>query len=445
VYSFDRIEHPILLNILREKIHDNRFIRLMDNLLRAGYLEEWHYHATYSGVPQGGVISPILSNLVLDKLDQYVEQTLIPAYTRGERRKTNPPYVALTKAAWQARQAGDREAARQFNQQAQRIPSRDPHDPNFRRLWYCRYADDFLLGFVGPKSEAEDIKRQLAVFLRNELGLELSQDKTLITHARTQAARFLGYEVHTLQADGKHDYRGQRCINGSIGLRVPRDVIQAQCAKYTRHGKPVHLMQRINDSVYSIMVQYQAEYVGVVQYYRLAYNLHRLGQLKWVMETSLTKTLARKLKTSRAKIYRQYRTRLQTEQGTYTVLQVTIDRGPNQAPLAAHFGGVSLRWNKWVTVNDRAEPIWSKRSEVVERLMAQTCELCGATLNIEVHHIRKLADLERTGRHDKPEWACVMATRRRKTLVVCQSCHNQIHAGRYDRPTLSQEGHWRAT
>ncbi len=440
---YDRIDHTVLLNILREKIHDNRFIRLMENLLRAGYLEEWHYHETYSGVPQGGVISPILSNLVLDKLDKYVEQTLIPAYTRGDRRKTNPPYVALTVAAWKARQAGDRETARRYNQQAQSIPSRDPNDPNFRRRWYCRYADDFLLGFVGPQSEAEDIKHQLAVFLGEVLGLELSEDKTLITHAHTEAACFLGYEVHTLHADGKHDHRGQRCINGGIGLRVPREVIQAHCAKYMRRGKPVHLMPRINDSVYSILVQYQAEYVGVVQYYRLAYNLHRLSQLKWVMETSLTRTLAKKLKTSRAKIHRRYRVRLQTEHGTYTVLQVTVDRGLDKPPLTAHFGGIPLRWNKWVTISDDIEPIWSKRSEVVERLMAQQCELCGATLNIEVHHIHKLADLEREGRH-KPEWARVMAARRRKTLVVCQSCHNQIHAGRYDGPALSKAGHGRA-
>jgi group II intron reverse transcriptase/maturase len=440
---YDRIDHTILLNILREKIHDNRFIRLMENLLRAGYLEEWRYHDTYSGVPQGGVISPLLSNLALDKLDKYVEQTLIPAYTRGKRRKTNPPYVALTKAAWQARQIDSREAARRYNQQAQRIPSRDPNDPNFRRLWYCRYADDFLLGFVGPKAEAEDIKRQLAVFLRNELCLELGEAKTLITHAQTEAARFLGYEVHTLHADGKHDYRGQRCINGHGGLRVPREVIQAHCAKYMRHGKPIHLMPRVNDSVYSIMVQYQAEYVGVVQYYRLAYNLHRLGQLKCVMETSLTRTLAQKLKTSRAEIYRRYRARLQTEQGAYTVLQVTVDRGPGKPPLTAHFGGVPLRWNQWVKISDEIEPIWSKRSEVVERLMAQKCELCGSTLNVEVHHIRKLADVERAGQN-KPEWARVMAARRRKTLVVCQSCHSQIHAGRYDGPAFSKEGHGRA-
>jgi hypothetical protein len=191
------------------------------------------------------------------------------------------------------------------------------------------------------------------------------------------------------------------------------------------------------------MAQYQAEYVGVVQYYRLAYNLHRLGQLKWVMETSLTQTRAKKLKTTRTKIYRWYRAYLQTEQGTYTVLQVTVDRGLDRPPLTAHFGGVSLRWNKWVKISDDSEPIWNKRSEVVERLMAQKCELCGSMLNTEVHHIRKLADLEHKGRN-KPEWARVMAARRRKTLVVCQSCHNQIHAGRYNGPALSKEGHGRA-
>jgi group II intron reverse transcriptase/maturase len=436
---FDRIEHTILLDILRENIHDNRFIRLMSDLFQAGYLEEWHYNTTYSGVPQGGVISPILSNLVLDKLDKFVEQTLIPAYTRGRRRKTNPPYVALTVAASESRKAGDLETARQFSQQAQKMPSRDPNDPNFRRLWYVRYADDWLLGFAGPKDEARDIKQQLTEFLRDELKLELSKEKTLITHARDGAAYFLGYKIHTLHADDKHDHRGQRCINGATGLRVPAHVIQAQCAKYTRRGKPIHLMQRVNDDAYSTVAQYQAEYRGVVQYYHLAYNLHRLSNLKWVMETSLVKTLAKKFRTSRGKIYRQFKAIHQNKHGVYKVLEVTVDREPDKTPLVARFGGISLRWNKWAAVNDRITiPIWSTRSEVVERLLAQKCELCGAEDNIEVHHIRKLAGLERKGQSDKHKWVRVMVARRRKTLVVCQKCHNDVHYGRYDGSALSK-------
>jgi len=436
---FDGIDHTVLVDILREQIQDNRFIRLISNFLKAGYLEDWRFVDSHSGVPQGGVLSPILSNLVLDKLDKFAEQTLIPANTRGHRRKTYPPYVALTVAASKARKVGDREAARQFNKQAQTLPSRDPNDPNFRRLWYCRYADDVLLGFTGPKAEAQIIKRQLAEFLQDELKQELNQEKTLITHARDEKACFLGYEIHALHADDKHDHRGQRCINGAIGLRVPKGVIDKHCAKYMRHGKPWHLMQRTIDSTYSIVAQYQAEYQGVIQYYRLAYNLHQFSRLKWAMQTSLVRTLAKKLKISTAQVYKRFKTTHQNEHGTYKVLEVRVEREAGKIPLIARFGGISLRWNKWVAINDApTKPIWSGRSEVVDRLLAQQCELCGATNNIEVHHIRKLADLRRYGQTNPPQWVQKMAARRRKTLVVCQDCHHAIQYGRYDGTKFSK-------
>lgn len=442
---FDRIDHHKLLQILREQIHDNRFLRLIEHLLRAGYLEEWRFHKTHSGVPQGGVLSPILSNLVLDKLDKYVENVLIPQHTRGKRRKTYPPYVKLTKDARIARQRGDRESARQLNKQAQAIPSRDPNDPKFRRLWYCRYADDWLMGFSGPKEEAKEIKEQLAHFLKEELKLELSEEKTLITHARSDTARFLGYEVQTLQEDGKHDHRGQRCINGRTGLRVPKEVITAKCAQYMRHGKPIHRPELVNDTVYSIMTQYQAEYRGIVQYYGLAYNLHQLAKLKRVMEVSLVKTLANKHKTSCNTIYKRFQAEQTNQYGTYKVLQVRVERGPSKKPLVAYFGGIPLRWSKKGAIEDRIEPIWSKRSEVVQRLLADKCELCGATTKLEAHHIRKLADLDVEGRTTKPKWVQRMAARRRKSLMVCQSCHHDIHYGRYDGPSFSKDDHRRAT
>src|SRR6266851_1589562 len=193
VGCFDRLDHSVLLSILNERLHDNRFLRLLSNLLQDGYLDDWRYHATLSGSPQGGVISPILSNIYLDRLDQFAETVLLPAYNHGDRRKPYPPYMTLLNAARRQGDAGHPDEARRLRQQAQHMASRDPDDPAFRRLWYVRYADDFLLGFSGPREEAEQIKQRLQEFLRETLKLELSQEKTLITHARTEAARFLGY------------------------------------------------------------------------------------------------------------------------------------------------------------------------------------------------------------------------------------------------------------
>ncbi|MDQ3829862.1 MAG: reverse transcriptase domain-containing protein [Candidatus Tectomicrobia bacterium] len=443
---FDSIDSSMLLSILGKRFHDNRFLRLIGGLLKAGYMEDWKFHATYSGVPQGGIASPILSNIVLDRLDKYVEEQLLPAYTRGRRRKTNPPYVQLTRQAWEARKQGDWERAKSLRQQAQRLPSRDPKDPNFRRLWYCRYADDFLLGFSGPKREATEIKHKIATFLRSELRLKLNDEKTLITHARDDKAKFLGYEVHVLHADDKHDHRRQRCINGSIGLRIPLQVKQEKCAQYMRRGKPIHLPQRTIDDVYSTVAQYQTEYRGLVQYYRLAYNLHTLSHLKHVMEVSLVKTLANKYRTTCRKIYRRFGTTIDIDEGRYKVILIKIDRKPPREPLVAYFGGVSLKYNRWVGANDQpTEPIWSGRSEVVERLLAQECELCRSKEGIAVHHVRKLADLAAKGRQEQPLWKKRMVARRRKTLLVCRRCHETIHYGQYDGEALRRKGDWRAT
>src|SRR6266704_448359 len=188
---FDTMDHEVLLTILGEKIHDNLFLRLIRHLLESGYLEEWKFNKTLSGCPQGGVISPILSNIYLDKLDQYVEHVLIPKYTRGERRAAHPHYTALRTQEQRMRRGGKREEAKALRKQRQKLPSIDPNGETYRRLYYVRYADDTLFGFAGPRSEAEEIKQQLGHFLHQTLKLEMSQEKTLITHAITAAARFL--------------------------------------------------------------------------------------------------------------------------------------------------------------------------------------------------------------------------------------------------------------
>jgi group II intron reverse transcriptase/maturase len=426
---FGSLDHEVLLSILKEKIHDGRFLRLIENLLKAGYLEDWRFHKTLSGSPQGGIVSPILSNIYLDRLDEFVEKTLLPMHNRGTRRRPNPEYNDLRNRARRLAYGGQRGEADLLFKRMKGMPTQDPEDPDYRRLRYVRYADDFLLGFSGPRKEAEEIKRRLKEFMDHELGLELSEPKTLITHARSEAARFLGYEVIVHQDDTKRT-NGDRSINGKVALKVPADVVRRKCAPYMRNGKPIHRKERTDDSVFSIVARYQLEYRGLVEYYRLAEDLSgRLDRLRWIMEGSLTKTLAHKLRISVNKVYRRYRTIVHTDHGPRKVLRVEVPR-EGKKPLVAQWGGISLKRRRGATLDDQPKSVWNNRTELLERLLADRCELCGSTEKVQVHHVRGLKDLKRKGRGEKPEWVKLMASRHRKTLVVCRECHADIHAGR---------------
>ena len=427
---FDRLDHQVLLDVLRERLHDNRFLRLIAGLLEAGYMEDWQFNATLSGTPQGGVVSPILANIYLDQLDRHVETVLQPANTHGAQRRRNRTYQNLWRQAKYWDTKGHRQRAAELRRTLQAMPSVDPTDPNYRRLRYVRYADDFLLGFTGPRREADEVKRQIGEFLQDRPKLEMSEPKTLVTHGRTKAARFLGYEVGVMHSDQKRDKRGRRSINGIVQLRVPTSVVRDKCSLYMQHGKPMARMERSHDSVFSIVARYQNEYRGLVQYYQYASNLHTFDRLKWVMETSLTKTLATKLRISVPKVYRRYKTTMQTDRGPRKVLQVTVEQDGGKAPKVARWGGISLARQKTAILNDNPALVWNQRTELEQRLLADTCELCESQEQIQVHHVRALKHLGRKGRKDAPAWAKLMMARQRKTLVVCHSCHVDIHAGR---------------
>lgn len=423
-----------MLAILAEKIHDGRFLRLISNMLKAGYLEDWRWHATFSGAPQGGIASPVLSNIYLDRLDQFIEQRLLPEYNLGRRRRPNPAYQAIEHAIARARRHKDKAEARRLVLRRRQLPSQDPADPGYRRLRYIRYADDWLLGFAGPRREAEDIKSKIAAFLREELKLELSQSKTLITHATSQAARFLGYQIRAQHSDVKITRR-RRAVNGAIGLFVPRDVIRQRCALYMSKGKPAQRGALLHDDDFTIVAKYQAEYAGLVQYYLLAQDVFRLGRLHWVMETSLLKTLAGKHRSTVRAMARKYKATIATPAGPRKCLQVAIERDRGRKPLVARFGGIPLRRVRTAVLTDQRPVMASaKRNELIHRLLAGRCELCEGTEGLEVHHVRKLADLNKPGRREKPSWMHLMAKRRRKTLVICRRCHEDIHAGRATKP-----------
>jgi len=423
---FGSLDHQVMLSTLSEKIHDNRFLRLMRNMLQAGYLEDWVWGATLSGSPQGGVTSPILSNIYLHKLDNFVEQVLIPEYTRGTRRRHNPAYHKWSKVIERARRRGDREAVREARQRRRPLPAMDTRDPGYRRLRYIRYADDQLLGFAGPKAEAEQIKQRLAQFLREDLKLALSDEKTLITHARTGAARFLGYEI-TAHHDPSKGARGRRWTDGFIKLNVPRSVIKAKTARYLRRGKPAHRSDLVNHSDHTIVATFGAEYRGLVQYYLLAGNVYWMSRVEWAMRTSMLRTLAAKHRSSVSKMKARHKAKIQTPHGLRTCFEATVQR-PGRKPLVARFGGIPLKRNKNAVPLDRVpDPTPHRHREIVKRLLRGACEICKQNTDIEVHQIRKLADLTGTGKTDRSEWMNIMTSKRRKTLMVCQPCHDTIH------------------
>jgi group II intron reverse transcriptase/maturase len=428
---FDELDHSVTLETLGEKIDDNRFLRLIGQMLQAGYLKDWVWNATLSGAPQGGVLSPCLSNIYLDRLDKFVETVLLPEYTRGVHRSSNPEYKRISSAIRRARKRGDYAAARALQKQQRSIPTADLRDPVYRRLRYVRYADDILLGFTGPKAEAEEIKRRLAQFLQEDLKLELSETKTLITHARTSAARFLGYEI-TVGHDNQRLTAGRRTANGRVRLHVPADVIKAKCARHMRRGKPERRTGLMNEQDYAIISRYGAEYRGIVQYYLMAGDVWRLNRLHWAMLTSLLKTLAGKHGSSVSRMACKYAATIETPHGPRKCLQVRVERDEARKPLVATFGGIPLRRQKNAVLIDRQpvrEP--ARGSELIRRLHAGRCELCEQTAKVQVHQIRNLAALNTPGQ-PQPEWMQAMAKRRRKTLVVCATCHAKIH---HEQPT----------
>jgi len=427
-----------LLSIIRRDIRDDRLLRLIDGLLRAGYMEDWKYRDTTSGTPQGGILSPLLANIYLNELDRFIEDVLCPQYTRGKYRRENPPYTRVSYLIKQARLDGNLEEANRLVRERRKLLCSMPLDEDYRRLRFVRYADDFLLGFVGPASEARDIRDRLGEFLERELKLTLSAEKTLITHAADDKAHFLGHEIKVVREGALISKDGRRARNGCVSLLMPRKVVTKYLQLYSKKGKVVHRAELMCDSDYTITQRFQGVLVGLYNYYCMAANVSkRMSRIKWILQTSLLKTLAGKHKTKMSKIIKMYHVPDQE----YTTYRVIVTR-PEKEPLVATFGGMSLRKNPdGMGMNGfDLQVAWhrpaSSRTEAVMHLLYGKCTLCGAK-GVEMHHIRKLADIDRPGRRPKANWERIMAARKRKTIPVCKSCHDDIHAGRYDGETIN--------
>lgn len=436
---FDNINHQKLIQILEKRINDRKFISIIKRMLKAGYLENWKFHRTYSGIPQGGIISPILANIYLNELDEYIKK-LQNEYTKGKRRRPNPKYrkvkCAKSKTAKkikEAKEEGSTELAlrlindwKKLGESQRRIPSGDSYDPNYRRLWYSRYADDFVLGLIGPKKEATEIKEKITTFLKVELELEISPEKSGIQHA-SEGIKFLGYEVvvssneKTLKMVINGKATKKRTVKERISLRVPISRLkkfteERKYGKWEIH-KAVHRPALLNNSDVEIILQYNAELRGLANYYALANNVKRsIDRVINIGHTSLYKTLAAKHKLSVQKVCKWL------DKGSYKALR---HKGKEYKIFATK--DIKKRTAKYdIDVLPKMYK-YESWTELDKRIEANVCEYCGKKEGyFEVHHIKKMKDLK----DGKADWQKHMVARKRKTMVLCIQCHDLLHAGK---------------
>ena len=438
---FDNIDHDVLVGILRERISDDRFIRLIRKFLKAGYVEDWTFHNTYSGMPQGGIVSPILANIYLDKLDKYVKE-YIRHFDMGTKRRPGKESNDLanerkrTVRKLKKVKDGTEKAAlvarlKAIEQERAAFPNGDEMDESYRRLKYIRYADDFILGVIGSKEEAQRIKEDIKSFLSASLALELSEEKTLITHTG-KSAKFLGYEITvTRNNHQRRDVQGRlrRTYGKRVRLNVSMATLRDKLLEYgameikLRNGKEIWKPKCRSGLIFNddleILDRYNRETVGFCNYYLIANNCVVLHNFRYIMEYSMYKTFAGKYRSTVRKINKKYRlnklfTVKYEQQGV--IKSRTFYKTSFKRRTTAFNGSCDIEPYSIADVS---------RTNLTDRLKAEKCELCGATGKLIMHHVRNLKDLK-----GKESWKRLMSARKRKTIALCPSCHRLRHLGK---------------
>ena len=435
---FDNIDHNVLISILRERISDERFLRLIRKFLNAGYVEDWKYNKTYSGTPQGGIISPMLANIYLDKFDKYIKE-YAAKFRKGDRRSINPEYWRLNNKKNRLKQklqkTSDEQMRKnylyeiaQLSKQMLSTPHKDAMDADFRRMQYVRYADDFLISVIGSKSECETIKADITQFMREQLKLELSDEKTLITHAQDKA-KFLGYEIFIRKSDAvKRNKDGvlKRDFNGAVVLTLNSAVIQKKLTEYNAlevrnidgkdiwWSKPRRYMTPMKPE--DILAQYNAEIRGLYNYYSLAANVSKeCASFAFIMKMSMFKTLGWKLNTSARKVRQKY------QKDKDFVIPYNDAKGKQKYRVFYNEGFKKRNAQFDVDYDKLPQTMYVPYPSLVERLKDGRCELCGKDGKVVMHHVRTLTKLKGNN-----EWEKLMLQRHRKTLVVCEDCNSMI-------------------
>ena len=438
---FDNIDHDVLVGILRERISDDRFIRLIRKFLKAGYVEDWTFHNTYSGTPQGGIVSPILANIYLDKLDKYVKE-YIQHFDKGTKRRPGKESNNLanerkrTVRKLKKVKDGTEKAAlvarlKAIEQERAAFPNGDEMDESYRRLKYIRYADDFILGVIGSKEEAQRIKEDIKSFLSASLALELSEEKTLITHTG-KSAKFLGYEITvTRNNHQRRDVQGRlrRTYGKRVRLNVSMATLRDKLLEYgameikLRNGKEIWKPKCRSGLIFNddleILDRYNRETVGFCNYYLIANNCVVLHNFRYIMEYSMYKTFAGKYRSTVRKINKKYR-----YNKLFTVKYEQKGAIKSRTFYKTSFKRRTTAFNGSCDIEPYSIADVS-RTNLTDRLKAEKCELCGATGKLIMHHVRNLKDLK-----GKESWERLMSARKRKTIALCPSCHRLRHLGK---------------
>ena len=438
---FDNIDHDVLVGILRERISDDRFIRLIRKFLKAGYVEDWTFHNTYSGMPQGGIVSPILANIYLDKLDKYVKE-YIRHFDMGTKRRPGKESNDLanerkrTVRKLKKVKDGTEKAAlvarpKAIEQERAAFPSGDEMDGSYRRLKYIRYADDFILGVIGSKEDALRIKEDIKSFLSESLALELSEEKTLITHTG-KSAKFLGYEITvTRNNHQRRDVQGRlrRTYGKRVRLNVSMATLRDKLLEYgameikLRNGKEIWKPKCRSGLIFNddleILDRYNRETVGFCNYYLIANNCVVLHNFRYIMEYSMYKTFAGKYRSTVRKINKKYR-----YNKLFTVKYEQKGAIKSRTFYKTSFKRRTTAFNGSCDIEPYSIADVS-RTNLTDRLKAEKCELCGATGKLIMHHVRNLKDLK-----GKESWKRLMSARKRKTIALCPSCHRLRHLGK---------------
>ncbi len=433
------MSHEVMVNLLEKRIDDKRFIKLIGCMLKAGYLEEWIYHPTYSGTPQGGIVSPILSGIYLHELDCFVEQ-LAQQFRKGKWRKRHPEYKRLARQKTFIRKEIDRvgkkpqlvSKLRALDDEQKTMRCGEPFDESFKRLRYCRYADDFILGVIGSKDEAREIMQKVEHFIVSTLKLQVASEKTRICSGR-DGITFLSYRILTdrtekvIRTKTHGRYVRRRTVTDHIRLDVPPGKAQEFCQRYDYGDwdrmKPTQRADLTPLSDEEIINTYNAELRGLANYYCLAKNVkHALSKLEFMSRYSLFKTFANKYKTRVSKVIPKFR------RGNEFVCEYEGKGRRCQLKVfkLAHMDDRPKDWR--VDYIPNTLQMVSPRSELVKRLNYHKCEYCGSIEPpFEAHHVRKLKDLKRKKR--LAMWEETMIARNRKTLVLCKRCHKDLHSG----------------